>query len=401
MCIFSQAIELVAKTKIFARGLPDGRQVLIYSMDITANEPVAMVLPLPVPPNGPDGAIEFVDLSGYRDVMDDLANAFPDLRIATQSLTLGRSRGAPSNVLEVHRVGDFEASYVPSPRDFERLDPRFRIPAGVIDAQPRYADYGFAVFQLRTTAHERSSIHPMAMWFPRRDPQELFFPTVHVHDGSVPERASFDHELYAQHDPIVARLCGWNWSKGNLGRYVRNKARDVIDRDAGGHALAIHGPGPNRDFVLRPPPVALEDLDVRGETYAYSIRASYGFRLEGHVQYPRWRDTMSNRLPALCAGMRAGLAELAVARASSWRLAPLTPELPPYFMNGRQLWGGTDYTNGRRAASPNGPGHLVLKPFTDLVEPQNVMLGFSKMPSETDAQAIDRELCALLDRAVA
>jgi len=399
MCIFSQAIELVAATKIFARGLSDGRQVLIYAMDVAANGPLAMVLPLPVPPQGPDDAIEFVDLSGYRDVMDDLAKAFPDLRIAPQSL--GRSRAAVANTLAVHRVGDFDASYVPSPRDFERLDPRFRIPAGVIEAQPQYADYGFAVFQLRVEAHERSTIHPMALRFPRRDPAELFFPTVHVHDGRLPDRAEFDHELYAQHDPIVARLCGWNWSRGPLGDYIDAKADQLFDRDLGGHALGIRGSRPNRDVVLRPPAVALEDLDVRAECHAYAIRATYGFRLESHHKYPRWRDTMSTRLPALCAGMRGGLDEWVAAKRSTWRLAPLSPELPPYFMNGSQLWAGTDYMHGRHAPSPTGPGHLVLRPFTELVEPQNVMLGFAEMPSQDDAHAIERELRALLDRAVA
>ena len=41
-------------------------------------------------------------------------------------------------------------------------------------------------------------MHPMAFEFPRCDPNYLFFPTVHVHDGRVHSKAKFDHALYCQ-----------------------------------------------------------------------------------------------------------------------------------------------------------------------------------------------------------
>jgi hypothetical protein len=112
----------------------------------------------------------------------------------------------------------YEASYVPRLQDFERLDPRFRLPPQVWASLPLYADYGFAVFKLdfplRPKDREidaarariglppqrqpRMTVHPMAFSFPRRDPSTLFFPTVHVHDLSVQPQADFDHALYAQ-----------------------------------------------------------------------------------------------------------------------------------------------------------------------------------------------------------
>jgi hypothetical protein len=107
----------------------------------------------------------------------------------------------PRRRLEVHAVGSFVASYVPTRGDFDRLDPRFRVPDVLFDAVPRYADYGFAVFQL---APGKVTVHPMALTFPTRAPDRLFFPTVHVHDGSFHSRARFDHALYFQ-TPRVRR----------------------------------------------------------------------------------------------------------------------------------------------------------------------------------------------------
>ena len=60
---------------------------------------------------------------------------------------------------------------------------------------PQYADWGFVVFKFRKgEAH----VHPMAFAFPTRHANQLFFPTVHIHDGTVPATADFDHTLYCQ-----------------------------------------------------------------------------------------------------------------------------------------------------------------------------------------------------------
>src|SRR5207244_12945606 len=91
--------------------------------------------------------------------------------------------------------GSSEASFVPPPADFERLDERFRLPPTAWDQLPDYADYGFAVFKLKAG---ENTIHPMAFEFPRRGAGRLFFPTVHVHDGAVHAEADFDHALYYQ-----------------------------------------------------------------------------------------------------------------------------------------------------------------------------------------------------------
>jgi hypothetical protein len=52
----------------------------------------------------------------------------------------------------------------------------------------------------------------MALTFTSREPGKLFFPTVHVHDRTVPRRAAFDHSLYAQ----VTATSPRDWTKGSL-----------------------------------------------------------------------------------------------------------------------------------------------------------------------------------------
>jgi hypothetical protein len=63
MCCFSGPVAAVTSTRILARGLPDGGQVLAYMM-LDARQDVAMLLPLPTPAGAAEDAVEFIDLSG-------------------------------------------------------------------------------------------------------------------------------------------------------------------------------------------------------------------------------------------------------------------------------------------------------------------------------------------------
>ncbi|MHC5019995.1 MAG: hypothetical protein ACYTGX_07775 [Planctomycetota bacterium] len=192
MCCFTGPIDRVESTRIFARLEPGGTQLLAYEMTLTVATEVAMVLPIPTPAGSPEDALEFISLQACPDFFQPLSETFGS----------GPVGSAPGNVvvlsapLQVHRVGAFDASFVPSIADFDRLDPRFRLDGAVWDALPRYADWGFAVFKLQP-AHG-TPIHPMAFRFPTRLPEQLFFPTVHVHDGSVHLTAEYDHVLYGQ-----------------------------------------------------------------------------------------------------------------------------------------------------------------------------------------------------------
>jgi hypothetical protein len=239
MCCFSQPVEQVFDTNIFARSV-NGRQLLVYGMAYVAAADLAMVLPLPVPPNPPEDAVRFINLVRYPAFFDDLSHGFPKMTAGSfLSFEMGGRAGVP--VLRVHDVGSFEASFVPRVEDFERLDERFRIPREVWDLLPAYRDYGFAVFKLKGSASPPPAgvlrrllggapagrppkprrVHPMAFEFPRRNPDLLYFPTVHVHDRKVHPDAMFDHMLYCQSDPAIEEyLQDWEWSNRRASEFV-------------------------------------------------------------------------------------------------------------------------------------------------------------------------------------
>ncbi len=194
MCCFTGPVSKVEGTSIFARMMAPGRQLLVYELSLAAEAEVAMVLPLPVPPRSGEDAVRFLNLKAAPDFFSRLETLFapPQLRSLEQSLLA--PRGEP---LQVHAVGDFVASFVPSLADFSRLDPRFRMPQGTLDRVPDYADWGFAVFQLAAPKRQ-AKIHPMAFELQTRDAARLFFPTLHVHDGALHDGAEYAHFLYTQ-----------------------------------------------------------------------------------------------------------------------------------------------------------------------------------------------------------
>lgn len=170
-----------------------GVQALAYRMTISSAAETAMVLPLPVRAGAGEDAVRFVSLERHPRMFEELDELFPVEKGDEPRGFSSLLRPAP---LVVHQVGSFIASYVPTRADFARLDPRFRVPDELFDAVPHYVDFGFAVFQLRAGEHR---IHPMALTFSTREPDRIFFPTVHVHDGQFHARAKFDHKLYYQH----------------------------------------------------------------------------------------------------------------------------------------------------------------------------------------------------------
>lgn len=243
MCCFSRPIISVSATNIFAHAGEDDRQFLIYTMDINSKDDVAMILPLPVKKGAGEKTVEFIDLKGYPDIFADLRAGFrPDIH--TRSLAAGKSAK-----LEVILVGDFEASFVPTIKDFGRLDERFRLPPGTWDKLPDYKTYGFAIFKLKPGAVR---IHPMAFSFPRHDVKTLFFPTVHIHDGKVHAEAEFDHALYCQpRENEALELPGWEESESHATTFVKvEHTKGVVLADRHCYKKELHGYWPNRDTFI-------------------------------------------------------------------------------------------------------------------------------------------------------
>ena len=246
VCCFSQPVDLVADTHIFARGA-NGSQFLVYSMTFEATGDLAMILPLPVPPNPRDDAVRFINLERYPDFFADLRRGFP----APLAAKLALAVSAEEPALRVHDVGSFEASFVPQTTDFDRLDQRFRIPEEVWSRLPMYNNSGFAVFKLKG-ASRRQDIHPMAFEFPRRNPALLYFPTVHIHDGEAHRYADFDHRLYCQASPeLKDYLGGWAESYGMASAFMDvDRAEGIIGPDDPCWRRTLRGRRENVDTLI-------------------------------------------------------------------------------------------------------------------------------------------------------
>ncbi|MFZ9888032.1 MAG: hypothetical protein ACO3JL_11060 [Myxococcota bacterium] len=240
MCCFSGPVELVADTKIFAR-LTEGWQYLAYEMRFDAKAPVAMVLPVPTRPESP--RLEFIDLAGVDGFFGRLDTAFAaKSRGRSDGLSFEDDRG----VLEVVRVGAFDASFVPAKADFARIDKRFQLSDAVWQELTGYIDWSFAVFQF-AELHEHS--HPMAFRFETRAPGSFYFPTMHVHDGTVPAVALFDHALYAQGQPDED---GWERTTARAGEVLGELAQHesiqrLCELGAFVRRREVRGERPNED----------------------------------------------------------------------------------------------------------------------------------------------------------
>lgn len=248
MCMFSGPVEEVANTKIFARRFGKGNQYLVYQMLFKSLEDLAMILPLPTPEDAPDDALTFINLEDYPDFFDDMKKGFPEPpRVLTRGLKTDAKPGAVPPPLEVVDVGSFEASFVPRLKDFSRLDKRFRLPDDAWEQLPAYKAYGFAVFKLKKGKH---NVHPMAFAFPTSLGKNIFFPTVHVHDGKVHARADFDHDLYLQCAEGDTPGTSWRESPQPAGMFMdKKKAGSLIAADAHAYHLRLRGKLKNADTL--------------------------------------------------------------------------------------------------------------------------------------------------------
>lgn len=247
MCMFSHKVESVTNTKIFARDSVSPLQFLVYEMQFSAAEDLAMILPIPVPKQTPEKAVRFISLEKYPQFFEAMKEGFPSRPFKSKTGGSG-SFGDKTSKLEVVEFGSFEASFVPTIADFARLDERFRLPAGTWDKLPAYKNFGFAIFKLKK---EQKTTHPMAFEFPRADPRQLFFPTVHIHDGVVHPKADFDHTLYAQFGMghrFAAQL--WTESPQPAGMFMDvPKSQGLIDTNGHAYKRVIRGERKNEDTL--------------------------------------------------------------------------------------------------------------------------------------------------------
>jgi hypothetical protein len=408
MCCFSGRVAHVGGTNIFARRM-GARQALVYSMNVELDDAVAMVLPLPVARAAED-ALAFVDLSEYPTLFRDLAAAFPEPE--GQMFGLAAARGGPAPKLRVHDVGDFIASFAPAPADLDRLDERFRISPELFAARPAYRDWGFAVFQLkpraargwwpwrRKQAGGAQTVHPMAFTFESREPDALFYPTVHVHDGTVPAHAAFDHTLYAQvGDDALGRTLAWEASALPTERVAKiARTAGLVDGALPLRRQRYHTRLRNVDLWLRPPASA-RPLAAAGEAWRWRVHAPSAHGREMHEETASALVTnMRTRLDALHDAIADGVPPLIRANAAAWKLAPLdsAPEYYRFLLTREGLVDRLQTDAGKAARC-----RLTVNAQTEGLDAQPFELAFTHVPSGARLAEIAGELGAVIRRAVA
>jgi hypothetical protein len=249
MCCFSGPVKSVSATNIFARMGEAGRQFVVYSMTVNMAKPLAMVLPLPVKKGSDEKSVRFIDLENYQNFFDDLDTGFPKPVTKLDSMqNESMPLSASARILEVVQVGNFEASFVPTVKDFNRLDSRFKLPTELFAKMPDYKHFGFAVFKLKPGSQ---TVHPMAFEFSTAH-EKLFFPTVHIHDGKVHARAKFDHILYCQpSDAARLKLSDWQESDRHASRFVDvKKSAGIVAADEHCYKFEMHGLLANKDTFV-------------------------------------------------------------------------------------------------------------------------------------------------------
>lgn len=215
MCCFTQPIKDVSSTRIFARF------------------------------GSGEDAVKFINLERYEKFFVDMAKGFPE-HIGYGARAIPPQDAPRGGWLKLQSVGSYEASFVPSIKDFARLDERFRLPDTVWSKLAGYANYGFAVFKLKATHGE---VHPMAFEFPSALTKSLFFPTMHIHDGEVHEKEEFDHTLFAQSGGIGG---SWRESEGLASQFMKcDKTGGLVMPDQHVYKRSIRGIEENGDILLK------------------------------------------------------------------------------------------------------------------------------------------------------
>lgn len=247
MCCFSGKVDRVSNTNIFARARKDGNQFLVYSMQFKAGNELAMILPIPTPKDSAEDAVKFINLEKYENFFGDLHSAFPPPKSEARN---SKPKVPPPGAIAVVEVGKFVASFVPAVKDFARLDKQFRLPEGVWEKLPQYKEFGFAVFKLKKPEKGEQKVHPMAFEFPRAVKEVLFFPTVHIHDGTVSTKAEFDHTLYCQ--VTTDSPLNWEESPGLADTSVKIKeTMDIVEPNAHLYRKSMHGEFDNKDVIVK------------------------------------------------------------------------------------------------------------------------------------------------------
>lgn len=215
MCIFSGDVEEVNNTKIFISvvypakleikkdkryKVPVGKplQLVIYSNAVQNNDNIAMILPFPLISG--KNRVKILDMSKYSNFFDDIELMFPSIN--TNNTRSSNNYFDSDELLEVHYVGNYKASIVPSFSSFDKLQyNEFNLKPDVKELLKKYYynRFGFMVCIINNNT-KKSQFHPFAYVHEIRDDNRIFIPTRHYHKKYVKNYYSKYHTSVS--DPL-------------------------------------------------------------------------------------------------------------------------------------------------------------------------------------------------------
>jgi hypothetical protein len=212
MAIFSTPPALLGPSSLFAR-LRGEHQLLVFQVALAADASVEVSLPLPVAAGRRD-EVRLISMASYPFFFADLAAGF--------------SQTPPSPEPERDAIA--------------RVDDA--LPASFLALWPGYASYSAVSFPVRSGP--RAS-YLVALSFPSRHPEALYFPTVHCIDAARTEVA-LDCVLYAQPGED-AQLGDW-WQRSGPARGFMRRSRGIVDAYQPCCRGALDGMQPNGDRLV-------------------------------------------------------------------------------------------------------------------------------------------------------
>lgn len=239
MCIISNKVNKVAKTKLLIAVNPsNNRQFVVYSNvvnNISSNN--AMILPVPNPTS-----IKFHDLSSYKDIFNDCDKSFYKEEKKDSFSTNSISYGLKScrSKLEVYNVGSYKASIANSLDDIKNLDRDvFSLTDGCEELLAKeYSNpiFGFIICKLDDGNKE---YHPFGYSHDLPDNKKVFIPTKHYHP----------HDLSNGINNYNNEFGGYN--SGYSMFYELNKPhKNIESKDEWDHDIYLFNVNSNKNYLL-------------------------------------------------------------------------------------------------------------------------------------------------------
>lgn len=210
MCLTSEPSRMSNTIVYAAETAIDGtlHHVLAYQNRAASKGPNAMLLP--IPSDKPLGPMASIDMTPYKTVLTEYAEAFQPRR---RSMTKGLDRDVLLSKPHVYDVGSYtvvlaqDADAIPSVLAQVRQDRRPRINAALFhDFGRRYPGHHIAL----CCFNGEIEAEPIAFVYEPINASRLFLPGLDGHDGQAPRDGQVprDHTLIWGHPSLRERMAG-------------------------------------------------------------------------------------------------------------------------------------------------------------------------------------------------